>query len=203
MPGPSTSSNARHIRDAKSAAKNPVKNPIKPINAMTHTYSSLNHPLRVPLAAEVHSRPFLRLDAPETLTHMAVYARHDAGPDTSDVTSQHAMLVALCTHFGVAAPGPDAKYFFHDFGRFRLKWECHTEFATFTFAERHDENFPLADAFARVPLFHIPQDWLAGLRGKSWWRHTWSWIAHKALSMFSQTACAMFLKEACWLAAMC
>jgi uncharacterized membrane-anchored protein len=134
---------------------------------MTILFSSLNHNLRVPLAAEIHSRPFLRLDAPEILTHLAVYAR-DASTcsEAPTAASQHATLAALCAHFGVSAPGPDAKYFFHDFGRFRLKWECHTEFATYTFAERHQDTPPLADAFGRVPLNHIPQEWLAGLHGK-------------------------------------
>lgn len=121
-------------------------------------YSSLNHALRVPLAAEVHSRPFLRLEAPESLTHLAVYAHDDA--------NQHTTLAALCTHFGVASPGPDARYFFHDFGRFRVKWECHTEFATYTFAERHDDRLTLQEAFERVPLFHLPQEWLISLQGK-------------------------------------
>jgi uncharacterized membrane-anchored protein len=128
---------------------------------MSIVYSRLNHALRVPLAAEVHSRPFLRMSAPESLTHLAVYAR-----DEADFATPHATLIALCARFGVAGPAPEAKYFFHDFGRFRLKWECHTEFATYTFAESHDDNPSIAEAFARVPMFHIPQEWLVGLQGK-------------------------------------
>jgi uncharacterized membrane-anchored protein len=133
---------------------------------MAIVYSSLNHPLRVPLAAEVHSRPFLRMNAPESVTHLAVYPRSE-GSTAGDIAAiQHATLTDLCTYFGVAAPGADAKYFFHDFGRFRLKWECHTEFATYTFAQTHEAALPLDEAFGRVPLFHIPQEWLSGLRGK-------------------------------------
>ena len=128
---------------------------------MAIVYSSLNHVLRVSLAAEVHSRPFLRLDAPESLTHLAVYARDD-----NAAANQHEMLAALCSHFGVTAPGYDAKYFYHDFGHFRLKWECHTEFSTYTFAQRHQDKLTPANAFARVPLYQIPQEWLMGLRGK-------------------------------------
>ncbi|WP_151638367.1 DUF3422 family protein [Noviherbaspirillum aerium] len=128
-------------------------------------FSSLNHAMRVPLAAEIHSRPFLRLDAPESLTHLAVYPRDPVDPELSIGGSQHATLAALCRHFGVSAPAPEAKYFYHDFGRFRLKWECHTEFATFTFAERHAEARPLAQAFEHVPVKHIPQEWLASLQG--------------------------------------
>lgn len=134
---------------------------------MSIVYSSLNHPLRVPLAAEVHSRPFLRLVTPESLTHLAVvHARENAIGHNDDAGSQHEMLMALCAHFGVAGPGPEAKYFFHDFGRFRLKWESHTEFTTYTFAESHEESLPISSAFERMPLLHVPQEWLLGLQGK-------------------------------------
>ena len=67
---------------------------------MAIVYSSLNHALRVPLAAEVHSRPFLRLDAPESLTHLAIYLRAAEEPSSPDGALQHAKLAALCTHFG-------------------------------------------------------------------------------------------------------
>lgn len=133
---------------------------------MSIVYSSLNHPLRVPLAAEVHSRPSLHLLAPESLTHLAVYLRADANAHGDNAMTQHEILLALCAHFGVAGPGVGAKYFFHDFGRFRVKWECHTEFATYTFAQSHEDNLDLCPAFERVPLSHVPQEWLRGLQGK-------------------------------------
>lgn len=132
---------------------------------MANIYTNLNHALRVPLAAEIHSRPFLRLNAPETITHLAVYAL-DTSAVRSNAVLQHGVLSSLCTHFGVTAPGVEAKYFFHDFGRFRLKWECHTEFATYTFAEHLEEVVPLPDAFGRAPLHHIPKEWLYSLQGK-------------------------------------
>ncbi|MFL9925006.1 DUF3422 domain-containing protein [Herbaspirillum lusitanum] len=132
---------------------------------MSIVYASLNHPQRVALAAEVHSRPFLRLHAPETLTHLAVYVR-EAGNGINHGKDQHVLLSALCTHFGVSAPDQEAKHFYHDFGRFRLKWECHTEFATYTFAQEHQSALPTAQAFAQVPLAHVPQEWLLSLQGK-------------------------------------
>lgn len=140
------------------------------INSMAIAHSTLNHPLRVPLAAEVHSRPSLRLNAPETLTHLALFSEPTLDQQGADCAPQHATLAALCQHFGVAAPGPDAKYFFHDFGRFRLQWECHTEFATYTFAEEQPKNqahnWPLGEAFEQLPLRHVPQQWLQGLQGQ-------------------------------------
>lgn len=130
--------------------------------------ASLNHLLRIPLAAEVHSRPSLRLDGNESLTHLAVYAAADAGAgvDPGHGLLQNELLAALCLNFGVSGPKLDAKYFFHDFGSFRLQWECHTEFATYTFAERHVHALALEQAFEQVPLRHIPQKWLHSLNGK-------------------------------------
>lgn len=133
---------------------------------MPIVFSSLNHRLRVPLAAEVHSRPFLRLSGPETITHVAVYASNGIGMEDGEHESPHALLAALCRHFGVSAPAEDAKYFYYDFGRFRLKWELHTEFATYTFAEHHPQAMPVAQAFESMPLMHVPEEWLLALQGR-------------------------------------
>lgn len=132
---------------------------------MSIAHSVLNHPLRVPLAAEVHSRPFLKMEAPESLTHLAIYASDRTAQGIDNATTQHATLQALCQHFGVAAPQGGANYFYHDFGRFRLKWECHTEFASFTFAQHHDEDLSPGEAFNQVPLANLPQQWLMSLNG--------------------------------------
>ncbi len=133
---------------------------------MTLVYASLNHALRVPLATEIHSRPFLKLDVPESVTHLAVYGSDDPLARHTQELAQHATLADLCRHFGVAPPILEAKYFYYDFGQFRLKWECHTEFATYTFAERAAVGTPLTDAFARMPILRVPEQWLLGLQGK-------------------------------------
>jgi uncharacterized membrane-anchored protein len=128
-------------------------------------FSSLNHVMRVPIAAEIHSRPFLKLEAPESISHLAVFRDGDNGPPHSNALSQHALLAELCGQFGVAPPAHGANYFYHDFGRFRLKWECHTEFATYTFAGR-TEATQAGDVFARMPSAHLPQQWLLSLTGR-------------------------------------
>jgi len=132
---------------------------------MSIAHSSLNHFLRIPLAAEVHSRPSLRLNGAETLTHLAVYNRSDLGVEGAHAPFQHELLTALCQYFGVAGPHLDAKYFFHDFGAFRLQWEAHTEFSTYTFAEQRVAAGPLANAFDLVALRHVPEKWLQSLNG--------------------------------------
>jgi len=133
---------------------------------MSIVHTSFNHALRIPLAAEVHSRPSLRLNGTETLTHLAVYARGDGVDDTAPQLLQHELLAELCLYFGVSAPHLDAKYFFHDFGNFRLQWESHTEFSTYTFAEHHSQTMALDSAFEQVPLRHVPEKWLLNLGGK-------------------------------------
>ena len=137
---------------------------------MSISYAQLNHPLRIPLAAEIHSRPSLRLRAPEAVTHLAVYAKRDSNSETDNAQLQHEILASFCSYFGVACPGAEAKYFFHDFGRFRLKWECHTEFATYTFVENENgevvSGHGVVQALTRVPIGHLPEQWLLDLRGK-------------------------------------
>lgn len=129
-------------------------------------FAKLNHPMRVPLSAEIHSRPFLQLQAPESLTHFALYLQQDQPSRQNHRASQHQILEQLCVHYGVAGPHPQARYFFHDFGRFRLKWECHTEFATYTFVERSEPVVNWSSAFDRMPLQHVPHEWLNSLNGK-------------------------------------
>jgi uncharacterized membrane-anchored protein len=131
---------------------------------MSIAFSTLNHSMRVPLAAEIHSRPFLKLDAPESISHLAIYRGSDGGPPQSNAQFQLAMLADLCRHFGVAPPAQGSNYFFHDFGRFRLKWECHTEFATYTFAS-HPPDTALG-LFAEMPSAHLPQQWLLSMKGR-------------------------------------
>jgi uncharacterized membrane-anchored protein len=135
---------------------------------MPIVYSTLNHPLRVPLAAEIHSRPPIKLEAPERITHLALYGGVDMQGAGDNVAMQQRLLAMLCTHFGVTSPSGAAKYFFHDFGRFRLKWECHTEFATYTFvasgnARTEDTNEAY---FSHMPVADVPEEWLLSLQGK-------------------------------------
>ncbi|OON64004.1 hypothetical protein B0920_11875 [Massilia sp. KIM] len=131
---------------------------------MNAIVGALNHAMRVPLAAELHSRPFLSLNAPEAITHLAIYHGVESGPPRAH--SQHLLLESLCEHFGVAAPRHGASHFFHDFGAFRLKWECHTEFATYTVTAPLPEVLALPQAFAHMPLAFLPESWMSQLAGR-------------------------------------
>jgi uncharacterized membrane-anchored protein len=133
---------------------------------MPIVYSTLNHPMRVPLAAEIHSRPPMRLEAPEKITHLAVHGRNEPVSPGDRFGLQSSLLTDFCARFGVPAPAGHAKYFFHDFGRFRLKWECHTEFASYTFVASTGPVNDDAAVFADMPSNDLPEDWLLSLKGR-------------------------------------
>lgn len=115
-----------------------------------------DHPLRGALNAEVHSRPFATLQAPERISHLALLS----GEGAAKRERQH--VCDLCESRGVDGPPENASHFIVDLGSFRLKWERHTEFSTYTFFL----NGPFSDApFAGAAIDRVPGDWIAGLPG--------------------------------------
>ena len=137
-------------------------------------FLKLNHPLRVPLSAEIHSRPSLKIQSPASITHFAIYAKSGSIGTNDNLVTQHRLLDSFCAVYGVASPQIEAKYFLCDFGRFRLQWECHTEFATYSFVEcdeidveeRNQEGRDVASLFQNMPLRHLPKQWLDELSEK-------------------------------------
>jgi uncharacterized membrane-anchored protein len=137
-------------------------------------FLKLNHPLRIPLSAEVHSRPSLKIQSPASITHFAIYAKSGSIGTDDNLVAQHRLLSSFCSVYGVASPHIEAKYFLYDFGRFRLQWECHTEFATYSFVESDEVNLSkvaqeecaVASLFQTMPLRHLPNQWLDELNGK-------------------------------------
>ncbi len=107
------------------------------------------HPERIALSNELHARPFPMLQAPSSAASIAI-ERDSANPDAD---RDH--LIALMDRYGAAHPAPGASHHSADLGKVRLKWERHSEFATYTI---------FADEVADVPfsgdLFqHFPDAW--------------------------------------------
>lgn len=114
----------------------------------------LNHPMRVIAANEVHSRPFVEISAPAEISHLALFADPAQGQN-------HTWLVSLCQHFGLTQPDASALHFIHDFGDFQLKWQNHTEFASYTLYRSVADGEPFSDP----PHRYLPQSWLQQLGG--------------------------------------
>ena len=118
-----------------------------------------DHPLRYALANELHARPFPTLTAPCRATFLAIKQPHDAGNRDRELDRAH--LVKLLDRYGAQHPQPGATHYFGQIGKHQLKWECHTEFVTYTI---------FGDGVAETPFdattFNMfPEDWLAEAPG--------------------------------------
>ncbi|MGI8851760.1 MAG: DUF3422 family protein [Methyloceanibacter sp.] len=116
----------------------------------------MDHPLRSALVEEVHARPFAALEPPVQASHLAlVSGEHGAAAD-------FAHLVRLCQRYGLSSPTEGSRHFTYDFGTFRLKWERHGEFCTYTFFCHNPSEQP----FSIPAILTVPRDWLEALPGE-------------------------------------
>lgn len=116
----------------------------------------VDHPLRSALIEEVHARPFAALEPPEQASHLALISGEDGA------AADFAHLVRLCQRYGLSSPTDGSKHFTCDFGTFRLKWERHGEFCTYTFFCHN----PFEQPFSIPAISTVPRDWLEALPGK-------------------------------------
>ena len=117
------------------------------------------HPQRVALHNEIHARPPEAMAAPLAISHLVMLAT----AAERDAIRGH--LAALLREQHLPLPAGDANHLRMDLGAFRLRWELHTEFVTWTFARPVDVaalrgNDPPA---GRDP---VPRQWLDGLPGQ-------------------------------------
>jgi uncharacterized membrane-anchored protein len=115
-----------------------------------------DHPQRIELNDEAHARPPEALQAPVRISYLALVS------DSSQRDQQRAHIAELADFFGVKPPGANSVHYSANFGRFRLKWERHTEFARYKFL------LPGAgdDPFAEPAIRRLPPAWLADLPGE-------------------------------------
>ena len=115
-----------------------------------------DHHQRMVLNNEVHARPYERLTAPVRASYLALLT----GIETAD--DEREQIKALCARNGVNPPGAGTNHFSNDLGIFRLRWERHTEFSTYTFLHAAPFQAPFDDA----PIKRVPEDWLRHLPGE-------------------------------------
>jgi uncharacterized membrane-anchored protein len=95
------------------------------------------------------------LRAPARLSHLAMLSGEQAG------AQERRHVIELCRRFGAAEPAGDAKYWYVDLGPFRLNWERHTEFSSYTFIRQE----PFSEPFRDTVISQVPRDWLQQLTG--------------------------------------
>jgi len=119
-----------------------------------------DHPLRYELANELHARPFPTLTAPCHAVFLAIKRPEEAA--SRDKAEDRAHLIKLLDRFGSSHPKEGATHYFGPLGRHRIKWECHTEFVTYTVFADGIMSQPFDGGAFKV----FPQDWLAEAPGK-------------------------------------
>lgn len=119
-----------------------------------------DHPFRYELANELHARPFPHVAEQSVAVFLAIKQPSGSGAEGRAATRAH--LIDLLDRHGAAPPKADATHHSSQIGRHTLKWEQHTEFATFTaFREGQAER-----AFDPVEFEVFPDDWLSQAPGQ-------------------------------------
>ncbi len=126
----------------------------------TAPFSTLSqHPQRGLLHNEVHARPPEALAAPLAISHIVMLA-DAAGRDAS-----RAHLCALLRERHQPLPDAETTHLRLDLGTFRIRWEMHTEFVTWTFLmPLQTEGFGTREPVGAVAS--VPHAWLAALPGQ-------------------------------------
>ena len=130
---------------------------------MSSRFQFLQHPARVALHNEIHARPPEAMEAPLAISHVVMLC--DAAE--REASRQHVASLLRSHHL----PQPDAQsiHVRMDVGLFRIRWELHTEFVSYTFARPLEPDALAHLAHDREPLTAsdvVPQDWLAALPGQ-------------------------------------
>lgn len=118
-----------------------------------------DHPLRYPMANELHARPFPTVTAPGRAAYLALKPAQNAA--ARDREADRAHLISLLDRFGAPHPQPGATHYSGQIGRHFLKWESHTEFVTYTILGEGVAERPFDAATFAV----FPQDWLEAAPG--------------------------------------
>ena len=117
------------------------------------------YPQRQALHNEIHARPPESLTAPSAISHVVMLA----GPAERAASRAHVAELLRNQHL----PMPDAAstHLRMDLGQYRLRWEMHTEFVTWTFMRVLDAA-PLSGQIPPTASQVVPQEWLAALPGQ-------------------------------------
>ena len=117
------------------------------------------HPLRRALHNEVHARPPEPMRAPLAICHMVMLA------DGHARQASRAHLISLLHDHHLPVPDEQTNHLRVDMGTWRLRWELHTEFVTWTFMADAPMGLPQPQDYD-LALRQLPQNWLKSLPGE-------------------------------------
>ena len=121
------------------------------------------YPGRAALHNEVHARPPEAMDAPLAIAHVVMLC------DASEREQSRQHVAALLRDRHLPQPDADTTHIRMDLGLFRIRWELHTEFVSYTFSRPMEASALERLATEKQPLTAcdvVPRDWLALLPGQ-------------------------------------
>jgi uncharacterized membrane-anchored protein len=116
------------------------------------------HASRVALHNEIHARPPEAMTAPVAISHVVMVC------DAAQRQTSRDHVAALLRDHHLPPPDNASTHIRVDLGGYRLRWELHTEFVTYTFM-RSLESDALNEREPHIAIDVVPQDWLAKLPG--------------------------------------
>lgn len=108
------------------------------------------------LHAELNADIYELLSIPLQLSHLVLLS------DRQWVGRERNLVIQLCERFGVKILNGNFDQLSVELGLFRLRWERHTEYSTYTFYGTGPFDVP----FAKPTISYVPRDWLASLPGE-------------------------------------
>lgn len=114
------------------------------------------YPERLELHTELNSVAYELLAPPFELSHLVLISERDR------VDQERQLLGELCIRYDINPPGVHESDFSADFGDFRLRWERHTEYSTYTVYRAKPFNVP----FEHPAINEVPAEWVARLPGE-------------------------------------
>lgn len=111
---------------------------------------------RQELNVELNADAYELLTAPVQLSHLVLMS------DRHYVDQERMLIMQLCERYGVEPLNIHNSHFSAEFGAFRLRWERHTEYSTYTFYHAA----PFVIPFAQPAIRLVPVEWLASLPGE-------------------------------------
>jgi uncharacterized membrane-anchored protein len=130
------------------------------------------HLLRVALHNEIHARPPEAMTAPLAISHVVMVC------NAEQRQASRAHVATLLRDHHLPPPDESSTHIRMDLGGFRLRWELHTEFVTYTFMCPMEGN-ALNEREPQTAIDVVPQGWLEKLPGEALTSmHVWALPTH-------------------------
>ena len=127
----------------------------------------IDHLQRLALHNEVHARPPEPMQAPQVISRVVMWV------DRASAQASRDHLAQLLHDHHLPAPDAQTNHVRMDLGSFRMRWELHTEFVSWTFM-RPVSSDVFAQSEPMTAVQAVPQKWLAQLPGECLARlHVW------------------------------